>query len=306
MKTRKSPEMACKNMLAIVLFTTNPVHAAPPATLRSPSPGPAVSKQSASTPFIFMRAPYPGGELFKAPSVPIEWTVNFQKAASRQTSANSEAKALVSVRIYKDNLKTVQVSEFSDGFKRELWDFKVTCLSSRVGSEIVSYTTSWQEPAEEAMLWASRVVTNWPAMGEIKWIKPENFVSRYQGQESSYLIFAEEQELEDPTAAPPATSTAANAKPSQGAASAASAQTARTAQAAAQQFPPGLIPGVPLKSTIRAALIDETTRLPKRVQFGLETLIYTYETKPENLPIPKKIAALLPPELTNPEKPKAP
>ena len=198
----------------------------------------------------------------------------------------------------------LELWEFAHGLKQEFWTFRNIRLASTPDSPFASFSDPAQSNPDTSLLWSSSHVSNWSGLEEIKWIKPENFVSRYQGQESAYLIFAEEQDLEDPASAAP--TPAANAKPSQGAAPAASAQTARTAQAAAQQFPPGLIPGVPLKPTIRAALIDETTRLPKRVQFGLETLIYTYETKPENLAIPKKISALIPPELINPEKPKAP
>jgi hypothetical protein len=205
-----------------------------------------------------------------------------------------------------DKIKTLEVWEFAHGLKQEFWTFRNIRLTSTSDSPFASFSDLAQANPDSSLLWSSSHVSHWSAMEEIKWIKPENFVSRYQGQESSYLIFAEEQDLEDPNSAAPATTPAANSKPSQGAAPAASAQTARAAQAAAQQFPPGLIPGVPLKPSIRAALIDETTRLPKRVQFGLETLIYAYETKPENPPIPKKISALIPPELTNPEKPKAP
>ena len=310
MNIRKSLQKAYANMVAILLLAllnTIPMHAAPPAPPRSPAPGPAASKQATPTPFIFNRTPYPGGELFKAPTIPIQWTVTFQKPPAPSSSrAKTTDQSLVKMQVYKDKIKTLEVWEFAHGLKQEFWTFGNIRLTSTPDSPFASFSDLAQANPDSSLLWNPAHVSHWSAIEEIRWIKPENFVARYQGQESSYLIFAEEQDLEDPSSAAPASTSAANAKPSQGAAPAASAQTARTAQAAAQQFPPGLIPGVPLKPTIRAALIDETTRLPKRVQFGLETLIYAYETNPESPPIPKKISALIPPELTSPEKPKAP
>jgi hypothetical protein len=64
---------------------------------------------------------------------------------------------------------------------------------------------------------------------------------------------------------------------------------------AEQKYPQGMIPGVPLKPSIRAALIDANTLRPKRVQFGLITLIYTYDDNPAPIVIPAKVSALLPP-----------
>ena len=305
MNIRKLPLTAWATVLAIVLLNTPLVHAAPPVAPRPAASGPAVSKQATPTPFIFNRTPYPGGELFKGPAVPIQWTVTFQKPpAPSAPRLKTTDQSLVKIQVYMDKTKMLELWEFAHGLKQEFWTFRNIRLASTPDSPFASFSDPAQSNPDTSLLWSSSHVSNWSGLEEIKWIKPENFVSRYQGQESAYLIFAEEQDLEDPASAAP--TPAANAKPSQGAAPAASAQTARTAQAAAQQFPPGLIPGVPLKPTIRAALIDETTRLPKRVQFGLETLIYTYETKPENLAIPKKISSLIPPELISPEKPKAP
>jgi hypothetical protein len=309
MNIRKSLQKACANavvMVPLVILNTGPVHAAPPVPARSAAPGTAASKPATPTPFIFNRTPYPGGELFKAPAVPIQWTVTFQKpSAPSSTRLKTTDQSLVKMQVYMDGIKTQETWEFAHGLKQEFWTFKNIRLISMPDSPLVSFSDPLQTDSDSSLLWSSAHVSNWSAMEEIKWIKPENFVSRYQGQESSYLIFAEE-DLEDPTAGAPAPTPAANTKPLQGAAPSTSAQSARTTQPAAQQFPPGLIPGIPLKPTIRAALLDETTRLPKRVQFGVETLIYTYETKPENLPIPKKIATLLPSELTSPAKPKAP
>jgi hypothetical protein len=57
-----------------------------------------------------------------------------------------------------------------------------------------------------------------------------------------------------------------------------------------------MIPGVPLKPLIRAALIDANTLLPKRVQLGLTTLIYTYDTTPAPIVLPQKVTSILPAE----------
>ena len=295
-------------VLLLVFLNAIPIHAAPPPPPRSPAAGAAASKPATPMPFIFNRTPYPGGELFKAPTVPIQWTVSVQKAQQPSSSrSKSPDRSLAKMQIYMDKMKTVEIWEFAHGLKQEFWTFKGMRLVSAPDSPHVSFAEMAAANPDSSMLWSTDQITYWPGMEEIRWIKPDNFVSRYQGQESSYLIFAEEENLEDPGETGQAPAPSANAKPYQGAAPTTPSQPSRAAQAAAQQqYPPGLIPGVPLKSNIRAALIDETTRLPKRVQFGLETLIYTYETKPENLAIPKKIAELLPPELATPEKPKAP
>lgn len=61
------------------------------------------------------------------------------------------------------------------------------------------------------------------------------------------------------------------------------------------KFPWGLIPGVPLKSSVRAAAIDLNTRLPRVVQIGIDSFVYSYETAPSAPAVPAKITPLVRP-----------
>jgi hypothetical protein len=251
------------------------------ALIAAPAPtgtSPQVRTQSPVT--LFKRQQFPGGELFKTPKNPAGWNISIQRDAS--TSARDKKNlALVNIHVTTDKANSLQNYEFSDGNKTESWTWNGLRIVSSAASSRASISDSVDVTTEADALWELEAISGWTNMQELSWIKPEHFLASYQGQESRYHIFVEEHVLEEPPPAPSAPSTANRMK-------------APTPQPPEQKYPQGMIPGVPLKPMIRAALVDATTLLPKRVQLGLTTLIYTYDATPTHIVLPAKVVAILP------------
>jgi hypothetical protein len=251
--------------------------AAPPAFN---APTAAAHTQSAVFPTQFKRQPFPGGDLFKTPQNPSGWNISLQPGQPDAPRAK-KFPTIANIHVITDRSNNFQAFEFSDGRKVETWTISGLRVISDPGSSIAAVSDSTESQAEIESLWDTEAISGWTGMQELSWIKPEHFLSAYQGQESRYHIFVEEytpQESQPSPTPPPAGNKTKVPAP----------------QSAEQKYPQGMIPGVPLKPMIRAALIDVNTLLPKRVQLGLTTLIYTYDAKPTPIVLPPKVTAILP------------
>ncbi len=242
----------------------------------------AASPQTRSqfSPTLFNRQPFPGGELFKTPKNPAGWNISIQRNAPT-TAREKKNAALVNIHVTTDKANSFQSYEFSDGNKTEAWTWSGLRIVSSPSSSLASISDSGDATTEIDALWEIEAISGWTTLQELSWIKPEHFLSSYQGQESRYHIFVEEYVPEEPAPAPTAPAAAGRAK-------------APTLQPSEQKYPQGMIPGVPLKPMIRAALIDTSTLLPKRVQLGLTTLVYTYDATPTPIVLPPKVTSILP------------
>jgi hypothetical protein len=249
--------------------------------LAAPAPA-AASPQARSqfSPTLFNRQPFPGGELFKTPKNPAGWNISIQRNAPT-TARDKKNTALVNIHVTTDKANSFQNYEFSDGNKTEAWTWSGLRIVSSPASSLASISDSGDATTEIDALWEIEAISGWTNMHELSWIKPEHFLSSYQGQESRYHIFVEEYVPEEPAPAPAAPAAASKTK-------------TPTPQPSEQKHPQGMIPGVPLKSMIRAALIDTTTLLPKRVQLGMTTLVYTYDATPTPIVLPPKVTSILP------------
>jgi hypothetical protein len=252
--------------------------------LAAPAPNAAPPQaRSQFSPTLFNRQPFPGGELFKTPKNPAGWNISIQRNAAT-TARDKKNTALVNIHVTTDKANSFQNYEFADGTKTEAWTWSGLRIVSSPASSLASISDSGDAATEADALWEIEAISGWTNMHELRWIKPEHFLSVYQGQESSYHIFVEEYVPEEPPPAPPAPTAPA----------AASKTKAPTLQSSEQKYPQGMIPGVPLKPMIRAALIDTATLLPKRVQLGLNTLVYTYDATPTPIVLPPKVTSILP------------
>ena len=249
--------------------------------LAAPAPT-AASPQARSqfSPTLFNRQPFPGGELFKTPKNPAGWNISIQKNAPT-TARDKKNTGLVNIHVTTDKANSFQNYEFSDGNKTEAWTWNGLRIVSSPASSLASVSDSGDAKTEIDALWEVEAISGWTNMHELSWIKPEHFLSSYQGQESRYHIFVQEYVPEEPAPAPTAPASASKTK-------------GPTPQPSEQKHPQGMIPGVPLKPMIRAALIDTTTLLPKRVQLGLTTLVYTYDATPTPIVLPPKVTSILP------------
>lgn len=269
--------VACTASAAFFGLHCSDLSAAPPA-FNAPTQAALTQIQVSVT--QFKRQPFPGGDLFKTPQNPSSWNISLQ---SNQPDAPRAKKSpsIANIHVVTERTNNLQSFEFSDGRRVETWTINGLRIISDAGSPIAAVSDSTESKAEIESLWDTEAVTGWTGMQEISWIKPEHFLSVYQGQESRYHIFVEEyipQEAPPSPTAPPAGNKTKVPGP----------------QSAEQKYPQGMIPGVPLKPMIRAALIDANTLLPKRVQLGLTTLIYTYDANPTPIVLPQKVTALLP------------
>jgi hypothetical protein len=261
---------------AILALCSEQAFAAPAPTATSPQ------ARGQFSPTLFNRQPFPGGELFKTPKNPAGWNISIQRNAPTAARGKKNI-ALVNIHVTTDKANSFQNYEFSDGNKTEAWTWSGLRIVSSPASSLASISDSGDATTEIDALWEIEAISGWTNMHELSWIKPEHFLSSYQGQESRYHIFVEEYVPEEPAPAPaPATPAAA------------SKTKAPTPQPSEQKYPQGMIPGVPLKPMIRAALIDTTTLLPKRVQLGLTTLVYTYDATPTPIVLPPKVTSILP------------
>jgi hypothetical protein len=255
-------------------LSLEPSSAAPAPTAASPQ------NRGQFSPTLFNRQPFPGGELFKTPKNPAGWNISIQRNAPA-TTREKKNPSLVNIHVTTDKSNSFQNYEFSDGNKTESWTWNGLRIVSSPASSLASISDSGDAKTEVDALWEIEAISGWTNMHELSWIKPEHFLSSYQGQESRYHIFVEEYVPEEPPPAPSTPSTANKTK-------------SPIPQPQEQKYPQGMIPGVPLKPMIRAALIDATTLLPKRVQLGLTTLVYAYDATPTPIVLPAKVTSILP------------
>jgi hypothetical protein len=220
--------------------------------------------------------------LFKTPKNPAGWNISIQRTAP--TAARDKKLAtLANIHITTHKANSLKIFDLSDGSKAESWTWNGLHIVSSPTSLLASISDSGEAVTEIDALWEVEAITGWTSMQELSWIKPEHFLSSYQGQESRYHIFVEEYVPQEPPPSRATTSAPTTNK-----------LKAATPQPTEQKYPQGMIPGVPLKPMIRAALIDTTTLLPKRVQLGLTTLVYTYDATPTPIVLPQKVTAILP------------
>jgi hypothetical protein len=292
---------------------------------------PTAAAPSSAPAFPASRTPFPGGELFRAPEAPAAWKIKFQSAnVSPKTTSN---RFLQTAEIFLGKSEARECLILGNGEKQERWRLgedrfrfeaqlglaarDVSPPGGRIGSPVNSPDGNYR----------------WSEMQELSWIAKESFWFRHDGPSGSVLIFLEDEEAFHPVSEPPALppdaaqdspSSAPGAPQQPGTApSKTAAQTAQPAKSPVKETsepplgngePPldpepepkggkilpldpayanGLIPGVQLKPTVKAAAIDYKTRLPLLVQIGTETLVYTYETPTAFPEVPAAVKALI-------------
>jgi hypothetical protein len=274
-----------RNPIHLTVFSAFLALYCPHSSAAPAAPNPPSSSAQSQTPALttqFNRQPFPGGALFKTPPNPSGWHISAQRSTPT-SPRDKKAIVLANTHVTTDKTNSFQTFEFSDGTKTESWTLNGLRVVSDPSSARAAVSDSGDAKAELDSLWDIESITGWTSMQELSWIKAEHFLSSYQGQESRYHIFVEEYIPQELPPSPAQPSPAASNKPK-----------AATPQAAEQKYPQGMIPGVPLTPLIRAALIDANTFLPKRVQLGLSTLIYTYDATPAPIVLPPKVTSILP------------
>ena len=134
--------------------------------------------------------------MFKTPKNPAGWNISIQRNAP--TAARDKKNiALVNIHVTTDKANSFQNYEFSDGNKTEAWTWSGLRIVSSPASSLASISDSGDATTEIDALWEIEAISGWTNMHELSWIKPEHFLSSYQGQESRYHIFVEEYVPED-------------------------------------------------------------------------------------------------------------
>jgi hypothetical protein len=311
-----------------------------PATQPAAAPGDIDSKTPLLTPkkiapirpevfaaFPATRAPFPGGDLFRAPAAPASWKVSLQKTALPGEDPASQRSKFQRAEVFRgtDLLRLRVVSGKGDPLEK--W---------RVGQESFRYSPSENLATRDTLASGgeeggasgafSAEMTAWGDMQELAWIARESFWFRAETPGGALFIFVEEDEEPDPDAPEAAPTPAAEAtklpsafpetppagEPSQPPPGASSAAPDSVNPSLAPDEPApvpapkkkraviplptpdpetpfGLIPGVQLKHSIRAAAIDANTRLPRAVQIAGLTFVYTYENGAQAPEIPQVI-----------------
>lgn len=215
----------------------------------------------------------PAGDLWRKPSAPAAWTIAFKY--NTQVTKLQEASRLsgIGVTMIGNNFsQTVQVG----GRTFELWKVDGMMFQSEVNSDTanqtltdesiqaelaarnndVNFSTTSGRPPEEI---------NWASLSEFAWIKPELYKGAVAVGGQVMLIYA---------ILPP--------------------QTPAIKGKAPQKWPAGPLGGLPLQPGIHVAAIEESTRLPKYLQDGLDISIYNFRTPEKTtLEIPLKVKKLL-------------
>lgn len=245
------------------------VTAAPPAKPTAPA-APAAPSAPANPP-----APPvpPAGDLWRKPPAPAAWTVAFKY--NTQVTKLQEASRLAGIGVTvigNNSAQTVQVG----GRTFELWKIDGMMFQSEVNSDTATQTLT-DESIEAALAARNNdenfsttsgrppEEVNWASLSEFAWIKPELYKGAVAVGGQVMLIYA---------ILPP--------------------QPPAIKGKAPQKWPAGPLGGLPLQPGIRVAAVEESTRLPKYLQDGLDISIYTFRTPEKSaLEIPPKVKKLL-------------